>query len=142
MAFGCRLAEICNCEEVGNVAWECPRTAGVMHVNSDACVLEIVDEDGRPARSGEGGRVIVTNLFNRTMPFIRYELGDRAALLPSKRCECGYDGPSMTLVAGRSGDFIRPPSGRRVSLRTIHSLIGAAVQRAGEPGSSTCDVIS
>ena len=132
-AFGCPVVDLYNCEEIGNVAWECPRTAGVMHVNTDACVLEIVDEEGAPARPGEEGRVIVTNLFNRTMPFIRHELGDRAALRGLGTCDCGHSGPSMTLVAGRPGDFIRLRSGERVSPRTVYSLLARAVRRENEP---------
>jgi len=132
-AFGCPIVDLYNCEEVGNVAWECPRTAGVMHVNTDACVLEIVDEEGAPAGPGEEGRVIVTNLFNRTMPFIRHEIGDRAALRGPGACGCGHPGPAMTLLAGRSGDFIRLRSGVRVSPRTIYSLLARAVRRENEP---------
>jgi len=131
--FGCPVVDLYNCEEVGNVAWECPRTTGVMHVNTDACVLEIVDDEGAPTESGEEGRVVVTNLFNRTMPFIRHEIGDRAALRTAGTCDCGHSGPSMTILAGRSGDFIRLRSGVRVSPRTVYSLLARAVRRENEP---------
>ncbi|MGB2983576.1 MAG: hypothetical protein WBC63_06935 [Candidatus Bipolaricaulia bacterium] len=127
--FGCPVADHYNCEEVGNVAWECPRTPGVMHVNTDGCVVETVDAEGRALDPGEEGSVVVTNLFNRTMPFIRYRLDDRAALLPRGRCACGHDGASMSLLAGRTGDFLLLSSGRRVSPRTVNSLVVQAGQR-------------
>ena len=129
--FQCRVADYYNCEEVGNVAWECPDRPGIYHVNPDSCVVEVVDEEGGLAPFGTEGGVVVTNLFNRTMPFIRYELGDRATLLePSNaRCSCGNWGPSLSILAGRTDDFLMLPTGRRVSPRAVSGIICIASQR-------------
>jgi len=130
--FGCPVVDYYSCEEVGNVAWECPLAPGVFHVNSDGCVVEIVDDEGLPAVWGEEGRVLVTNLFNRTMPFLRYEMGDRAALRPPGHCECGHRGPSLSILAGRSGDFVLLSTGERISPRAIHSVIATAIRSADD----------
>lgn len=122
-AFGCRVADYYNCEEVGNVAWECPRDPDRMHVNSATSVLEVVDEDGEPASRGQVGRVLLTNLFNTTMPFIRYEIRDRAALLDQTACSCGFRGTSIRLVEGREEDFFLLPDGREISPRRVNDIV-------------------
>lgn len=48
----------------------------VMAIMDDLNVLEIVDEDNQPVSPGETGRVVISNLYNYTLPVIRYELGD------------------------------------------------------------------
>ena len=46
-------------------------------------VFEVVDADNRPVPPGTAGaKVLVTNLENRTLPLIRYELADRVTLSP------------------------------------------------------------
>lgn len=126
--FGCLVADYYNCEEVGNMAWECPADSSVLHVNTDACVLEIVDASGELAARGVEGRVIVTNLFNYTMPFIRYDLHDRGVILHQGGvlCSCGSRKPRMAVLRGRDDDFVYLPDGRKVSPR----LIATAVNRA------------
>lgn len=129
--FQCRVADYYNCEEIGNIAWECPSKPDVYHVNPDACIVEVVDKERCSVPFGTEGSVVVTNLFNRTMPFIRYELGDRATVLdPSnKQCSCGHQGPSLSILAGRDDDFLVLPTGRRVSPRTVSGAICIASQR-------------
>jgi phenylacetate-CoA ligase len=132
-AFRCRVADYYNCEEVGNVAWECPNHPDRMHVNGDTSVVEVVDDDGRPLPPGESGHVLLTNLTNWTMPFIRYAIRDRATNLGEGRCECGFVGASMRLLEGRDEDFFLLPDGRRVSPRSAYGSI-ANVLPVSEPG--------
>jgi len=130
-AFGCRVSDFYNCEEVGNVAWECPRDPKTLHVNTDACIVEIVDSEGNPLPAGVDGQILVTNLYNCTMPFIRYALHDRGVLLPSGggHCACGSRSPRMSILGGRDDDYLYLPSGQRVSPR----LVATAVTRAFDP---------
>ncbi|MGH7828997.1 MAG: AMP-binding protein, partial [Candidatus Binatia bacterium] len=51
-------------------------TGEEMTVMDDLNVLEILDEENRAMKPGEEGRVVVTNLYNHTLPILRYELGD------------------------------------------------------------------
>ena len=130
-AFQCAVADLYSCEEVGNIAWECPHHEGIYHINTDACVVEILDDHGQRVLDGIEGDVVITNLFNWTMPFIRYELGDRATLRGTSEsiCSCGDSGPVIKILAGRADDFIHLPSGQRVSPRTILGLVYKASQR-------------
>jgi len=137
--FGCRVADFYNCEEVGNMAWECPADASVLHVNTDACVVEIVDEDGEASPLGVPGRVIVTNLFNCTMPFIRYDLHDRGLLLHpgGDHCTCGSRKPRMAVLQGRDDDFVYLPDGQKVSPRLIATVVGRAFSQQSPQGGSS-----
>lgn len=127
-SFGCKVVDYYNCDEVGNIAWECPENELKLHINTDACVVEIVDESGALLPAGTEGRILVTNLFNHTMPFVRYNLGDRGSLLGEEEAcsSCGYLGPSLALVAGRSEDYYWLPDGRRLSPRVIDTLMMAS----------------
>lgn len=96
--------------EVGDVAQECAVHDG-LHINADRVVVEIVRDDLTPCAPGEVGEVLVTDLNNYGMPFIRYAIGDRAAVSRSSRCPCGRGLPLLAEVAGRSMDIIRFPNG-------------------------------
>jgi phenylacetate-CoA ligase len=128
-AFRCRVADFYSCEEVGVVASECPADPAVYHVNTDACIVEIVDADGFPVRPEIEGRILLTNLYNCTMPLIRYAIGDRAAWAAPEGgvCECGSGRPRMRLVGGREDDYVFLPDGRRMSPR----LLGTTIYRVG-----------
>lgn len=76
--FRCRVTNRYGCEEVSLIACECERHEG-LHVNADAIYLELLRPDGTPADPGEAGMVVVTDLTNRAMPLIRYQVGDMAA---------------------------------------------------------------
>jgi phenylacetate-coenzyme A ligase PaaK-like adenylate-forming protein len=44
---------------------------------SDGCIVEFVDHDDRPVPPGTpSARVLITNLYNRVQPLIRYQLND------------------------------------------------------------------
>lgn len=95
--------------EVGLIATECDRHAG-KHVFEGQALLEVVDDDYRPVPPGEpGSRLLLTNLFNRTQPLIRYELNDLLTLSPEP-CPCGRPFPLVTAVGGRSDDVLDMPA--------------------------------
>lgn len=131
-AFDGKVVDYYNTEEIGNVAYECPADPGRMHVNTDSCILEILDERDSPQPVGSEGRIIVTNLFNHTMPFLRYDLGDRGTLVSEggTRCLCGSPRPAILPPMGRSGDFFTFQSGVRLSPRVVESLVVPTLLRA------------
>lgn len=108
--------------EAGNIAYECPSGAGSLHVHWDNVVIEVL-RDGRPAPFGEVGEVALTHLHYRTMPLVRYRLGDLASLLPS--CPCGSRLPVIQRLHGRQDDVITLRSGARITpLRINRVLLG------------------
>lgn len=96
--------------EIGAVALECAQHDG-MHVNSESAIVEIVDEEGRSVPDGTQGKVIVTDLLNYNMPFIRYDIGDGGTLVSSP-CACGLETPRL-YIHGRYSAFI-DLAGRKV----------------------------
>jgi len=111
--LGCRVVDIYASEEAGGViAWECPRCSGY-HIGLDTVILEFL-KDGRPAAPREDATVLITNLSNFTMPFIRYDQGD-IARMSNRQPICGRGLPLMDSIQGRAGDYVVLRSGRKLT---------------------------
>jgi phenylacetate-CoA ligase len=113
--FGAAVRDRYSSEEVGAIAFQCPRSDEHYHLASSNVIVEVLDEDGRRCAPGTVGRVFVTGLHNWASPAIRYELNDMAAWLP--RCACGREAPVLTQLLGRKRFLVRLPSGDRVAPR-------------------------
>lgn len=101
------------CEEVGLIASECAEHRG-LHLNAENLFVEFLKQDGSPAPPGELGEIVVTDLGNMAMPFIRYRVEDMG--IPSKRkCPCGRGLPLIEEVSGRVADFLLKRDGARVA---------------------------
>lgn len=112
--------------EVNLIAVECPRAAGP-HVAEDLVIVEVVDADNRPVPPGRTGeKVLITTLFNRGMPFIRYELPDLVAVADGP-CPCGCRGLGRAAVQGRQQDVLGFPA--REGLEHALEAAGAVVER-------------
>jgi phenylacetate-CoA ligase len=114
--FRCRVQDQYGSREVSGIAAECGEGEG-LHVLPWMCVVEVVDEQGRNAAPGTDGRLLVTSLCNYAMPLIRYEIGDRAALLAddATACACGRGGQRLAHIAGRVVDTFKAPDGSLVN---------------------------
>lgn len=108
-AFGAKVVDFYATEETGIIAWECPHGGGY-HVDQDFNFVEVVKPDGTPAEPGEVGEVVLTNLYQRAMPIIRYRVGDLAAL-STEPCACGRSLPVLRELRGRKLDFLVTPKG-------------------------------
>jgi phenylacetate-CoA ligase len=111
--FGAKATDIYGCEEVGLIAGECEKHDG-LHLNVEQLIVEVVRPDGSEAGPGETGAVIVTDLLNRAMPFIRYRIEDMAEVADHP-CICGRAIPTVRRVIGRTADFLRRRDGSRVA---------------------------
>ncbi len=82
------------------------------HLYEDLVICEVVDDTGAPVPAGTtGSRLLVTVLFSRTLPLIRYELSDRVALDPSS-CPCARPFRTLAGVEGRQEDILMLPGAR------------------------------
>lgn len=80
--------------------------------------FELLDlEEDKPAEPGKPGRIVVTDLFNRSMPLIRYDTGDIGILKQTNNSEV----PRLLTVEGRRVDFIFSTSGELVSPYVINT---------------------
>ncbi|RPI79642.1 MAG: phenylacetate--CoA ligase family protein [Desulfobacteraceae bacterium] len=111
--FHCKVTNRYGCEEVGLIACECEKHEG-LHLNVDHLYIEFLKSDGTPAEAGEQGAIVVTDLENRGMPLIRYQIEDFG--VPSARsCSCGRGLPLMEQVVGRTADFLKTEQGALVA---------------------------
>lgn len=111
--FEAQVYDRYGCEEVGLIASECEMHHG-MHLNIEHLYIEFVKDDGSYAGSGESGKIVLTDLMNRAMPLIRYQVEDIG--IPVHRdCRCGRGLPLMEKVAGRTADFLVKKDGGKIA---------------------------
>jgi len=106
-AFGAPAYNTYGCREFMLIAAECEQRSG-LHVNADHLLVET---PGGDAATGVPGDVVITDLHNRAMPFIRYMNGDLATP-SSQACSCGRGLPLLQRVDGRKLDAIRTRAGQ------------------------------
>jgi phenylacetate-CoA ligase len=111
-AFGRPVTNRYGCEETSLIACECEEHRG-LHLNADGIYCEIVPD--RRLNAGPGaGRLLLTDLTNRAMPLIRYQVGD--VVVPTDRqCACGRGLPLVERVVGREADYVLTPGGTLIS---------------------------
>lgn len=117
---GVRVVDGYGSREAGFIAHECP--CGSMHITSENVIVEVLDADGKPAAPGEDGEIVVTQLDNYAMPFIRYRTED-IGQLRAGACECKRGLELMQVVQGRSNDFLITPGGRRIHSSAVHAML-------------------
>jgi phenylacetate-CoA ligase len=87
--FGCPVYNRYGSREVGNIACERPKAAGLFSLPWGT-YIEIVDDKGHPVPPGTEGEIIITSLINFAMPLLRYRIGDRGSFLePSPHSDTG-----------------------------------------------------
>lgn len=92
--FGASVFDSYGCREMSQIAMECEAHAG-LHLVYENQYVEIIGND-----------LIVTNLNNYSMPFLRYKVGDMARYIDSSPCSCGRYSPRIINLMGRDNDNI------------------------------------
>lgn len=106
-AFGHLPFEVYAATEPAGIAAHCERHR--MHLFEDLVIAELVDENDRPVPPGIfGARVLVTVLFSRTMPLIRYAMSD-SVCLSTETCPCGRPFGLIGEIQGRREDSLELP---------------------------------
>jgi phenylacetate-CoA ligase len=101
-AWGLRVGNLYGTSEGGGVATPCDERR--THLSEDLIIVEPVDAGGRPVAPGEpAAKLYLTNLYNRAMPLIRYELTDEVTVL-RERCPCGSAHRCVADIQGRLDD--------------------------------------
>lgn len=109
--FKVKVTDIYACNEAGDIAWQCKK-GQYYHINADNCIVEIL-KDGKPVEKAQTGEVVITNLNRYSMPFIRYKNGDLAGFT-TDNCPCGCMLPALSQIAGRTGEDIYLPDGKKI----------------------------
>lgn len=116
-AFGIQIINEYGASEIGIIAFE--NTKGEFAINREEIYIEVVDNENCVLPFGMEGRLIITSLFNKAMPFIRYDIGDIASIDKSK----GTNKLIIKSLVGRSNDSLLLKNGQEVSVAIIdHAL--------------------
>jgi phenylacetate-CoA ligase len=128
--------------ELGGISCECGAHTG-LHASIDNNYIEILRDldSNEPARPGEVGHIIVTNLNNWGMPFIRYSSEDMGIWSALGACPCGRELPLIELVQGRHADLFRTRDGRSVRLSIIGPMFGMKGVRQFQIVQKTLDLV-
>lgn len=110
------------CTEGGLLGAECSHHQG-LHIFEDLVLVETVDLNNQPVPPGVcGDKVLLTVLFGRTMPLIRYELADRVRLSTRNACSCGRPFVLADDPQGRTwGEtlYLASPTGAEVAVHPV-----------------------
>lgn len=122
-SFGVKVINEYGCSETGIIA--CENEEGIWEMTTQDCYYEVVDENGRLLPYGEEGRILITSLSNRAMPFIRYQIGDMGIIEPYK------NGLKLTKLTGRVNDIIKLPSGKISAGMTFYYFSRSVLEKYG-----------
>jgi len=102
----------------GFESYECHLHQG-FHYNDLQSILETCPSD----TDSDLGHLLITNLWNRSTPFIRYENGDLVSL-SKKPCPCNAPFPLISSIHGRTADILTFSNGRSLSGPALTLIFG------------------
>jgi phenylacetate-CoA ligase len=111
--------------ELDLIAFE--NTKGEWQINAETLFVEILDENNQVLPYGKEGRIVITSLFNKANPFIRYDIGDIGILdeksTPQK--------PILKKLIGRTNDVAILPSGKKSPGLTFYYVTKSIIEDDG-----------
>jgi phenylacetate-CoA ligase len=123
--FGIPIISEYGASELDLIAFENPQ--GEWQVNAETLFVEILDENNNPVPHGTEGKIVITSLFNKANPFIRYEIGDIGILdeksTPQK--------PILKKLIGRTNDVAILPSGKKSPGLTFYYVTKSIIEDDG-----------
>jgi phenylacetate-CoA ligase len=127
-AFHCKVLDSYRTREAGSVAQQCQELYG-LHINAECLYVEIESQNSTYDGTGE---IIITDLVNYGMPFIRYQIGD-VGKISFEPCPCGRGLPMLKNILGRTFDIFFGPDGKRVmSINLVRYLVYKAPGLLGQ----------
>lgn len=96
-------------------------------VNSATLFVEILDEKNQPVPYGIEGKIVITSLYNKAHPFIRYEIGD-VGILDEKST---LKKPILKKLIGRTSDVALLPSGKKSPGLTFYYVTKSIIEDGG-----------
>jgi len=106
-AFRAPLFETYGSREFMSIAAECEEHRG-LHIHAENLLVETETDS-----NGLGSQILITDLHNYGMPFIRYQIGDLGSLSETE-CPCGRPLPVLRKIEGRMLEVLRTADGRTV----------------------------
>lgn len=123
--FGVPIVNEYGASELDLIAFENPQDE--WQVNSETLFVEILDENNRAVPNGTSGRIVITSLFNKAHPFIRYDIGD-IGILDEKST---LQKPILKKLIGRTNDVAVLPSGKKSPGLTFYYVTKSIIEDDG-----------
>lgn len=123
--FGIPVVNEYGAAELGLIAFQ--NTKNEWQVNSEDMHIEILDEHNNVLPYGEEGRVVITSLYNKAHPFIRYDLGDIGILSKNSTPQK----PILEKLTGRTSDIVELPSGKKSAGLTFYYVTKTVIEDSG-----------
>lgn len=123
--FGIPIINEYGASELDLIAFENPK--GEWQVNAETLFVEILDENNNPVPHGTEGKIVITSLFNKANPFIRYEIGD-IGILDEKST---LQKPILKKLIGRTNDVAILPSGKKSPGLTFYYVTKSIIEDDG-----------
>lgn len=123
--FGIPIINEYGASELDLIAFENPQ--GEWQVNSETLFIEILDENNQVLPYGKEGRIVITSLFNKANPFIRYDIGD-IGILDEKST---FQKPILKKLVGRTNDVAILPSGKKSPGLTFYYVTKSIIEDDG-----------
>lgn len=124
-AFGVPVRNEYGAAELDIIAFE--DGDGDWILNDDNLYIEIVSPDGQLVSDGQAGNVVVTALYNRAMPFIRYNLGDVLSISTERKGRLR----KIKSMEGRINDIAVLPSGKKAPGLTFYYISKSLLLKGG-----------
>ncbi|HEC76816.1 MAG TPA: phenylacetate--CoA ligase family protein [Thermoplasmatales archaeon] len=127
--FNARIYDVYGSTEAGPIAFECVK--GNYHIHHDFVHLEFLNENLEPVKYGEAGHIVVTKLYGRATPIIRYNGLNDFVIPLARKCSCGINTPLIEKIAGRKADSIITPDGKIIPPSSITGIPGKVMEKMG-----------
>ncbi len=123
--FGVPVINEYGASELDLIAFGNP--AGDWQLNSESLYIEILDENDQVLEHGREGRVVITSLYNKAHPFIRYDIGDVGVIDPKSKTQH----PILKKLIGRTNDIATLPSGKKAAGLTFYYITKQIIEDDG-----------
>ncbi|HKO76898.1 MAG TPA: hypothetical protein VJU52_06755 [Flavobacterium sp.] len=123
--FGIPIVNEYGASELDLIAFQNPE--GEWQVNSETLFIEILDENNQVVPNGTSGRIVITSLFNKAHPFIRYDIGDIGVLDEKSTVKK----PILKKLIGRTNDIAILPSGKKSPGLTFYYVTKSIIEEDG-----------
>ncbi|WP_037318212.1 phenylacetate--CoA ligase family protein [Salegentibacter sp. Hel_I_6] len=123
--FGVPVINEYGASEVGLIAFENKEKEWIL--NSEDLFIEILDKNNNPVPNGIEGRIVITSLYNKAHPMIRYDIGDTGIL--SKKSTVKK--PILEKLIGRTSDIAKLPDGKVVPGLTFYYVTKSIIEDNG-----------
>jgi phenylacetate-CoA ligase len=124
-AFGVPVINEYGASELDLIAFT--NSVGRFVVNSETLFVEIIDEHDQPVIKGLPGRIVITSLYNKAHPMIRYDIGDTGILDPRSTVKT----PILQELVGRTNDIAKLPNGKTVPGLTFYYVTKSVIEDDG-----------